>query len=211
MSSYGNLPPKNTNEPTTAYFNNFFQTGLTVSQNVDDAVLGFFQQYTGDKEAGELLASTVLYTATQLALDPMVILDELRKLKNNNKVEKKTPVDAINFISDYSSYNQIDVVKDQYSVGRIFYVPTNGVFYKIVERAPGIKSLETTLDFKAEAVILNNRVVKYNYFRVIYEQEGDDLNSYLTMFLNLNRVNTSLLGISNQPQTNKYIRRAILM
>lgn len=36
------------------------------------------------------------------------------------------------------------------------------------------------------------------------------LNSYLTLFLNLNRVSTSLLGISNTPQTNKYIQRAIL-
>lgn len=211
MSSYGNLPPKNINEPTTAYFNNFFQTGLSVSQNVDDAVLGFFQQYTGDKDAGELLASTVLYTATQLGLDPMLIIDELRKLKNNNKVEKKSPIDAANFISDYSSYNQIISVIDQYTTGRIFYIPTNGVFYKIVERLPAVKSLETTLEYKAEAIILNNRIIKYNYFRVTYEEEGSDLNSYLTMFLNLNRINTSLLGISNQPQTNKYIQRAILM
>jgi hypothetical protein len=36
------------------------------------------------------------------------------------------------------------------------------------------------------------------------------LNSYLTLFLNLNRVGTSLLGISNTPQTSKYISRAIL-
>lgn len=211
MTSYGNLPPKNINEPTTAYFNNFFQTGLNVTQNVDDAVLGFFQQYTGNKETGELLASTVLYTATQIGIDPMVILDELRKLKDNDKVEKRTPVDAINFISDYLSYNQIDSVKDQYSVGRIFYIPPTGVFYKIVERIPGVKSLETTPEFKADAVILNNKVVNYNYFRVTYDNNSNDLNSYLTMFLNLNRVNTSLLGISNQPQTNKYIKRAILM
>jgi hypothetical protein len=37
-----------------------------------------------------------------------------------------------------------------------------------------------------------------------------ELNAYLTMFLNINRASTSLLGISNQPQTNKYIARAIL-
>lgn len=36
------------------------------------------------------------------------------------------------------------------------------------------------------------------------------LNAYLTLFLNLNRIGTSLLGISNVPQTNKYIQRAIL-
>lgn len=37
-----------------------------------------------------------------------------------------------------------------------------------------------------------------------------EINAYLTMFLNLNRVNTSLLGITNQPQTSKYVSRAIL-
>lgn len=38
----------------------------------------------------------------------------------------------------------------------------------------------------------------------------NELNAYLTMFLNLNRVGTSLLGLSNSPQLNKYIARAIL-
>lgn len=37
-----------------------------------------------------------------------------------------------------------------------------------------------------------------------------ELNLYLTMFLNLNRVGTSLLGLSNSPQTSKYITRAVL-
>lgn len=36
-----------------------------------------------------------------------------------------------------------------------------------------------------------------------------ELNAYLTMFLNLNRVGTSLLGLSNQPQVSPYITRAI--
>jgi hypothetical protein len=45
---------------------------------------------------------------------------------------------------------------------------------------------------------------------VTYVTEDNELNAYLTMFLNLNRINTSLLGIGNTPQTNKYIQRAIL-
>ena len=36
------------------------------------------------------------------------------------------------------------------------------------------------------------------------------LSAYLALFINLNRVNTSLLGISNSPQPNKYVSRAIL-
>lgn len=37
-----------------------------------------------------------------------------------------------------------------------------------------------------------------------------ELNLYLAMFLNLNRVGTSLLGINTSPNVNKYISRAIL-
>jgi hypothetical protein len=37
-----------------------------------------------------------------------------------------------------------------------------------------------------------------------------ELNLYLAMFLNLNRVGTSLVGVNNQSKQNKYITRAIL-
>ena len=37
-----------------------------------------------------------------------------------------------------------------------------------------------------------------------------ELDAYLTVFLNLNRVSTSLLGISNSPTTNQYVKRTIL-
>jgi hypothetical protein len=120
MAINGNLPPSTSKNTTTTYFNNFFKNGFTVSQNVDDTMIGYFQTITGDRASGTTLASAVLYTAQSQGIDPMVIIDEFRKLKPN------------------------------------------------------------------------------------------ELNAYLTMFLNLNRVSTSLLGLSNSPQTNKYIVRAIL-
>jgi hypothetical protein len=45
----------------------------------------------------------------------------------------------------------------------------------------------------------------------IMKLDASQLNAHLTIFLNLNRVGTSLLGISNTPTTNKYISRAILL
>jgi hypothetical protein len=36
------------------------------------------------------------------------------------------------------------------------------------------------------------------------------INLYLAMFLNLNRVGTSLVGVNNQPVQNKYVTRSIL-
>jgi hypothetical protein len=37
-----------------------------------------------------------------------------------------------------------------------------------------------------------------------------EVDAYLTMFLNFNRTGTSLLGLSNSPQTSPYISRTIL-
>ena len=42
-----------------------------------------------------------------------------------------------------------------------------------------------------------------------YSELGE-LDAYLTMLLNLNRVGTSLLGINNTPQVSPYIQRVIL-
>jgi hypothetical protein len=120
MAINGNLPPSNAVNTTTDYFNNFFKTGLTVSQNVDDAVVGYFQAITGNRDSGTTLAASVIYTAQTQGIDPMELIDEFRQLNKN------------------------------------------------------------------------------------------ELNAYLTMFLNLNRASTSLLGLSNSPQLNKYVARAIL-
>ena len=41
--------------------------------------------------------------------------------------------------------------------------------------------------------------------------ETNSLYDYLCVFLNLNRVGTSYLGIKNAPSTNKYVNRTILL
>ena len=119
MAVNGNLP-STTENSTTDFFNNYYNFPDSISQNVDDAVLGYFQSITGDVDAGRNLAGCVIQTAIQQGIEPMSLIDEFRKLRPN------------------------------------------------------------------------------------------ELNTYLTMFLNFSRANTSLLGLSNSPQTNKYIRRAIL-
>jgi hypothetical protein len=104
-----------------SYFNNFFINERTVSSNQNDAIVGYFEQYTnGNKSAARTIASAVIYTSISQGMDPMQVLNDFVKLPKGQ------------------------------------------------------------------------------------------LNAYLAMFLNLNRVGTSLLGINNQPITNKYITRAIL-
>lgn len=116
----GNLPPAPSKDPVLTFFNNFFAPEVSLSQNVDDAVIGFFQTVTGDATTGRTMAAAVVFTAQTQNIDLMTLLDEFRKLNSN------------------------------------------------------------------------------------------ELNAYLTMFLNINRAGTSLLGLSNSPILNKYVARAIL-
>lgn len=151
-----NLPQKtDKSNITTGYFNNFFKAGLTVNQNVDNAILTYFETVTGNKDAAITLASTVLYTALTQGIDPVQVLSELNKLSKINAAGQASA----------TPYNQ-----------------------------------RVTIAVNENAKPGPNQKSKSNV----------ELNAYLAMFLNLNRVNTSLLGISNAPPVNKYVQRAIL-
>jgi hypothetical protein len=123
MTTTNNLGSVNLNSVSDQkkYFNNFFTVSSTVSGNQNDAIVGYFQQYTsGNKIAADALASAVIYTSLAQGINPMSVLQEFIKLPKG----------------------QID--------------------------------------------------------------------SYLAMFLNLNRKGTSYLGINNQPIVGKYIKRSII-
>ena len=104
---------------TDNFFTNYFSPSFTVSQNVDDAVLAFFEKVTENKESAKILASSVIYTSLARDIDPMEILAKFSSMRE------------------------------------------------------------------------------------------DELNSYITVFLNINRVGTSYLGINGTPKVGKYVQRMI--
>ena len=211
MSTIGNLPPSTSVNSTANYFNNFFATGVTVTQNIDDAVIAFFESITGDTTTGRTLASAILYTALNQGLDPMVFVDELRKLKTGKRIEIRTPIDSEQFVGVFNSYQELDAAKDEYVTGQLFYIPSQNVFYKLNRNmSNNLTEIIAVTGYVAERIVLSNKEEVYNYFTLSYTQEQNELNAYLTLMLNLNRINTSLLGISNSPPTSKYIKRAIL-
>lgn len=111
----------NTNlNPTTRYFNNVYDPVQGISQNINDAIYSYFEQYTGNKESAKVLTQVVISTAQAQNLDPLAVLTDFQKLNDN------------------------------------------------------------------------------------------ELDAYLALFLNLNRVPTSLLGVKLPPVTNAYISRTIL-
>lgn len=82
-----------------------------------------------------------------------------------------------------------------------------------------ITYFERITDNRESALALANAVISTSLSQQIDPMETlrsfssmarEELNAYLCMFLNLNRANTSLLGINNQPVKNKYIERCIL-
>ena len=209
MKVSGNLPPSTTINGAAEYFDNQNKSTVSISQNVDDAVIAFFQSITGERSSGVTLASAILYTSASRGMDPMLFVDELRKLKSGRLVEEKYPIDAELFISSYNSYSDIVENIVEFEIGQLFYNPTLNVFYQVVYSNQQV-TLITVTGYKAERVVTSDGNLLFNYFTIKTVREENELNAYLTMLLNLDRVNTSLLGISNSPQTNKYIKRAIL-
>ena len=149
-----NLPVISNTNATIRYFNNYFGPEVTVNQNIDNTVLGFFESVTGNKQSARVLASAVLYTAAIQGVDPLGVVEELRTLARRNQ-----PTTAAVRYTDNAQQNS-----DKYAT-------------------PGPLTQQ------------NNFI---------------EVNAYLAMFLNLSRVNTSLLGITNEPPRSKYVERAIL-
>jgi hypothetical protein len=102
------------------FFNNYFDNTISISTAKDDAVVGYFEKVTENRDSALALASAVIYTARVQNIDVMAVLDEFKKL---NK---------------------------------------------------------------------------------------DQLGPYISYFLNLSRVGTSLIGVQNNTIKNKYVTRSIL-
>jgi hypothetical protein len=100
----------------------------------------------------------------------------------------------------------------------------NNYFEKELKISPNVDAaiiayFETVCDNKeaakalASAVIYTSQTQRINPMQTLKEfaaLPAGQLNSYLVMFLNMQRKGTSYLGITNAPVTNKYVTRAIL-
>ena len=81
-----NLQAPNTSLPlnnAAKYFNNFYSIDFTTGTGENDAVVAFFQKYTGDAVAGQSLAATVIYTAKAQNIDPMAVVTQFQQLPLN--------------------------------------------------------------------------------------------------------------------------------
>jgi hypothetical protein len=65
---------------TDKFFNNYFDFPISVSSNVDAALVAYFEYIAENKESARALASAVIYTAIKQGIDPMSALDEFKKI-----------------------------------------------------------------------------------------------------------------------------------
>lgn len=241
MAINGNLPDSNQN-PTTAYFNNFFVPVAGVTPGMNDTVIAYFQGITGDVDSGKTLASAVIYTAVQQGVDPVDIVTQLKKLSDKNKLSSPQystrtdsgAQDESVFVPGpkgtiancrvtlgnaiITSNNSVSTV----SVGATIAGNGTDTSRKVTVLNVDVINKTLTLSSSGTANVTNTTLSYTNPDTWTtgdkqYAKPGpstayigiSELDAYLTMFLNLNRVGTSLLGLSNSPQTSKYITRAI--
>lgn len=84
MTTFNPQQPSNLNtsgtNPTTRYFNNFYTDNTGISPGINDAMLSFFEQQTGNVESAKLLAQSVIDTAKANKEDPLIVLEQFQKL-----------------------------------------------------------------------------------------------------------------------------------
>lgn len=79
-------------------------------------------------------------------------------------------------------------------------------FEKITANKETARSLAGCILYTAKAQGLDPMAVMQQFLALPPGQ----LNAYLVLYLNTNRISTSFLGLSNQPKINKYVQRTIL-
>lgn len=89
-ASSGNLPTDSGYNSTQQYFNNFYTQKSPIGPGENDAVVAYFQIITGDKETGKTLAGAVVYTCIQQGLDPVGVVEQLKKFSDKNRLSSPT-------------------------------------------------------------------------------------------------------------------------
>lgn len=79
QSQPGNLGTSGANS-TTKFFNNYFVPNIEITQNINDAILSFFEQQTNNIESAKLLLQAVIDTASAQREDPMTVLTTFQKM-----------------------------------------------------------------------------------------------------------------------------------
>ena len=124
-------------------------------------------------------------------------------------------------MSRVSNIQKVDYTTDSTSTGQWFnnmYDPKKAVngdavgalqtyFETVTKNKSSAEVLTTAVVYTALAQNIDPMAVLAEFKK----QTPGQLNAYLAAFINLARYPTSLLGVKNQPFTNKYVERTLLV
>ena len=68
---------------TQQYFNTYFDPKAQINQDVNDAILSYFEQQTGNLETAKQLVQSIIDTATAQNIDPLLVLNTFVNLKTS--------------------------------------------------------------------------------------------------------------------------------
>ena len=119
----------------------------------------------------------------------------MAQINNLERIQQDITVNYFNnfFASDFAVTQNIDDT-------------TIGYFERITANKTSARALAGAVIYTAKMQNLDPMAILQKFSAL----PAGQLNNYLSIFLNLNRIGTSLLGINNAPITSKYISRAIL-
>jgi len=119
-----------------------------------------------------------------------------------------------------SNLSQVNLnpLSDESSYFNNYFLPNYTVSSEV--DAATVSFFETMTNDKTSAKILASAVIFTSLSQNIDPMStlkefstipANKLNAYIAMFLNLNRIGTSILGVNNQQTVSKYIQRCILV
>jgi len=79
------------------FFNNFFAGDFSIGA-ADDAIVAYFEKYTGNAASGRALAAAVIYTARAQNIDPMQVMSDFQAL-NPNQLN--------NYLAAFLNFNRV--------------------------------------------------------------------------------------------------------
>jgi hypothetical protein len=98
MANNLNQSSANYSPGSDQFLNNFYKPGFTVSSKQNDFVLAFFETVTGNTESAKILSSSVIYTAIAQGVDPIVIVEQMRQMSDEDRDK---------FVSMFLNFNRI--------------------------------------------------------------------------------------------------------
>lgn len=98
MANNINQSSANYSPGSDQFLNNFYKPGFTVSGGQNDFVLAFFETITGNSESAKILSSSVIYTAIAQGVDPVIIVEQMRQMSDEDRDK---------FVSMFLNFNRI--------------------------------------------------------------------------------------------------------